>query len=99
VFYAIGTGETISVCSICSAIPDPNKINECLKFEESWKDICPTSIEEIDVVLNEKKLGGNVILSEELEFGDRIRDLTEISSSNLLAATDGGEIVILGIQK
>ena len=50
------------------------------------------------IVLNDKEFSGSVILSEELEFGARIRDFTEISSSHLLAATDDGEIVLLGIQ-
>ncbi len=51
------------------------------------------------IVLNEKKTGVTVILSEELEIGARVRDLTEISNSSLLASTDDGELVLLSIQK
>jgi glucose/arabinose dehydrogenase len=51
------------------------------------------------IVLNEKKAETSVILSEEIEIGARVRDLTEISNSNLLASTDDGELVLLSIQK
>lgn len=51
------------------------------------------------IVLNEKKSETSVILSEQIEIGARIRDITEISSSNLLVSTDDGEVVLLSIQK
>ena len=50
------------------------------------------------VVLDNNENRSRVILSEQIEFGARIRDLTEISNSSLLASTDDGLLVLMSIQ-
>ncbi len=50
------------------------------------------------VVLDNNENRSRVILSEQIGFGARIRDLTEISNSSLLASTDDGLLVLMSIQ-
>jgi glucose/arabinose dehydrogenase len=75
-------------------------VNDLSEFKDWRKNLIVGCLSGkiLRIVLDNDENGSKVILSEQIEFGARIRDLTEISNSSLLASTDDGLLVLMSIQ-